>query len=134
QRDRWAYCKISQVVERINQADRFPPSWPELEQQVHVAVDLAPQLSAYGRFLLQEIERCRTGQQAGYAGSHSVAVRHLGTSTGGWSVTETTSFRIFHRQRPEYAEQAADVAERTRATMQQKWFGSVEEPWSLKCE
>jgi hypothetical protein len=132
-RERWGYCKLFEVVERLNQADRSRPSWPELESQVRVAINLAPRLEAYGSSLLKEIERSRADSDSG--GSRpAVAVRHLPPDAQGWSVAETASFRILHKQSPQYAERAADVAERTRATMQQKWFGSVEEPWALKCE
>jgi hypothetical protein len=135
QRERWGYCKLFQVVERLNQADHSPPSWPELQDQVRVAVNLAPRLDAYGKSVLKEIERSRTeSRSAKDDGQQSVAVRHLSTDASGWSVAETANFRIFHKQSPEYAERAADVAERTRASMQQKWFSNVEETWALKCD
>jgi hypothetical protein len=135
QRDRWGYAKLSQVVERINQAEHAPPAWPDLEEQVRVAINLAPRLDAYGRFLLKEIERARAEAVAGGQEERpAIAVHHLPADASGWSVAETGSFRIFHKQSPDFAEKAADVAEKTRASMQQKWFGSVEEPWSLKCD
>jgi hypothetical protein len=49
-------------------------------------------------------------------------------------VAETNNFRIFHNQPRAFVEKAARVAERTRAEMQRKWFGSAGEAWQPKCD
>jgi hypothetical protein len=62
------------------------------------------------------------------------AVRHQSGRVGGWSVTETTNFRLHHRQAPVLAEQAALVAEQTRVACCHRWFGVVDGDWSLRCD
>ena len=52
----------------------------------------------------------------------------------GWGRAETANFRIFHNQSHDLAEQVAQTAERTRATMARKWFGGFKENWSPRCD
>ncbi len=150
-RDRWAYCKLFYVVEQLNQADRTKPSWTELEHEVRVALELAPRLE-YGKSLLAEIQKRRVGRisnPSGRIGNPSydataeqeagvpeapVSVRHSPKSAEGYFLAETAHFRIFHTQAPELAEKTAQVAERTRTKMQQKWFGGADDSWSPKCD
>jgi hypothetical protein len=133
-RERWAYCMLYYVVEQMNQAGNAP-NWPELEQKAQHALDLAPRLD-YAKYLLGEIQKRRSGSSAGEAARSSVpvAVRHLGRSADGWSVAESANFRVYHNQSNEVAEQAAQVAERTRTEMQRKWFDGPGEDWNPKCE
>lgn len=129
-RERWAYCKLSRVVEQLNQTTGTP-RWPELEKEVRHALDLAPRLD-YGKYLLGEIEK-RRGGNADKAGS-AIPVQHLDRGTDGWARAETTNFRILHNQSRELAEQVARVAEQTRTSMQLKWFGGAGDAWNPKCE
>jgi hypothetical protein len=129
--ERWAYCKLHGVVEQLNQPAAGDPAWGALEQEVRRALELAPRLD-YGKQLLTEIEKRRRGEAD--PGRAAVTVRHHDRNAEGWCVAETTSFRIFHRQSRELAEQVAQVAERTRAEMQRKWFGGAAEDWSPKCD
>jgi hypothetical protein len=62
------------------------------------------------------------------------AVRHLDRPVGGWSVTETANFQLFHRQSRALAERAAVVAEQTRAATFRKWFGEAGPDWQPRCE
>jgi hypothetical protein len=137
-REHWAYCKLHFVAEQIEQAERVRPVWSDLEKEVRQARDWAaslPRLDAYGEYLLGKIAQCRESMpsDAGRAES-SVTVRHSETAREGVYLAETANFRVFHRQSREFAERAAQIAERTRTLVQQKWLGSVEEPWSLKCD
>ena len=133
-RERWAYCKLWCVVDQMNQSGTDVPSWPNLEREVRLALDLAPRLE-YGRQLLTEIEKRRSGSTPirETKDEGAVPVRH-GAPVGGWSLAESANFRVFHAQSQEVAERAAAVAEKTRAAMQQKWFGGVGDAWSPKCD
>lgn len=132
-RPRWAYCKLDHVVEALN---RQSTAFTDLESEVRSALALAPQID-FARQLLTEIDR-RRGSQGNGAGGNAeaanIAVRELGTNADGWSVAETTNFRVYHRQNAEIAEQAARVAEQTRTNMQRKWFGRTGPNWNPKCE
>lgn len=125
-RGRWGYCKLYDVVQQLNQP-KHTTSYPDLEQQVRLAVGLAPRLESFGKDLLRRIQ----DRQAG-AGAEAVVVRH-GTADG-WQVAETTNFRVFHNQSRELAEKAAQVAERTRADVHRKWFSEPADTWGLKCD
>jgi tetratricopeptide (TPR) repeat protein len=156
-RERWAYCKLFHVVEQMNHAATTPANWPELEQEVQGALDLAPRL-AYGKYLLAEIQKRRGGtpsrppvldgasardSREGLASSATaeasraepaVPLRHFQRQADGWSMAESPNFRIYYTLSPEWAARAAQVAERTRATLQQKWFGALGETWNPKCD
>lgn len=128
--ERWAYCKLHQVVERLNQSGTTV-DLAELERQVRSALELAPRLE-FGNKLLEEI-RLRQ-QTAGQRQLLSNSLRHLGRTQDGWEVVESPSFRLYHRQRREYAEQVLRVAENTRLEVEQKWFATNGEVWQPKCE
>src|SRR5207302_3785575 len=64
----------------------------------------------------------------------AVAVQHLGRGAQGWEVAETSHFRILHQQPRELVERVAQVAERTRLAMSQKWLGHNGEAWTPKCD
>jgi tetratricopeptide (TPR) repeat protein len=133
-RERWAYCKLWCVVDQMNQSAGDVTSWPDLEREVRLALDLAPRLD-YGKKVLDEIEKRRSSrtQVREAKDQDAVPVRH-GTPAEGWSVAESANFRIFHTQSQEQAERTAAVAERTRAAMQLKWFGGAGDAWSPKCD
>jgi hypothetical protein len=137
-RERWAYCKLFVVAQELKQADEGKAVRADLEQEVRLALGLAPRpekLRDYGNYLLKEIGQRRGGAVAEKDSKEAaVAVRHSSTNTEGLYLAETANFRVFHSQSQSLAEQVAQVAERTRARVQQKWFGNVGEPWSLKCD
>ena len=126
-KERWAYCKLHRVVEQIN-APGAPPL-ADLERDVRQAMSLAPQLD-YARTVLGEIEK-RKGSTA-VAGT--VGVKHFEKGADGWARVETANFRIFHTQSKQIAEQAAQIAEKTRTDMAKKWFGAPGEKWEPVCE
>jgi tetratricopeptide (TPR) repeat protein len=161
-RERWAYSKLFCVVEQLNQSSADALRLPELEKEARAAVDLAPRLE-YGKYLLAEIQKRRDGGQESGDRSQgtgtrnqgkgvkggivaevtpraeavvpaAVSLRHYPRSADGWCLAESPNFRIYYAQSPQWAERAAQVAERTRAAMQQKWFGAAGEPWNPKCE
>jgi hypothetical protein len=129
--ERWAYCKLHGVVEQLNQPAAGDPAWSALEQEVRRALELAPRLD-YGKQLLTEIDKRRRGEAD--TNRAAVTVRHGERNAEGWCVAETSSFRIYHRQSRELAEQVAQVAERTRTEMHRKWFGGAAEDWNPKCD
>jgi tetratricopeptide (TPR) repeat protein len=129
-RDRWAYSKLSYVVEAVNQPSGPVCAWEQLEAEVHAALALAPHLKGSGDALLSEIGK-RRGKTAGAA---AVAVKHLSGNAQGWQVAESQYFRVLHKQTPEVAEKVARVAEATRAEMTRKWFADQCEDWTTKCD
>lgn len=134
-RERMAYCKLFCVVEQLKLADTEKTSWSELEREVRLALDLAPRLE-YGQRLLSEIQTRRTGGTApdDRRRDPSETVRHAPGKYEGWLLAESANFRVFHNQAQEFAERVAQVAERTRASLQQKWFGRISETWNPKCD
>lgn len=131
-RERWAYCKMYQVVEQLNGPT---PAYGDLEARVRAALALRvnPRMESYGQQLLAEIERRRTG--SGHSdGAADVRIQDRGRTADGWSVAETTNFRIFHNLGPDWIDRVARVAEETRARMQRKWFGEGGPAWDPKCE
>jgi hypothetical protein len=134
-KDRWAYCKLHHVVEELNRKGAAPEALADLEHEVRAALDLAPRLDATGKWLLQEINDRKKGTGTGTGDvAVPVLVSHKGRGADGWYIAETANFRVFHRQSRELAEQAAQVAEQTRAAMARKWFGRVNGDWEPKCQ
>ena len=156
--ERWAYCKLSGVVQELNDSNVASSRWSELEREVRAALQLAPKSSQtleYGSSLLTEIQKRRTilangtGSlatqgpsplpDASKAGEDTqrdppVPVRHSASQSDGWLLAETANFRIFHNQSKQFVERVAQVAEQTRTRLQLKWFGSSNESWSPKCD
>jgi hypothetical protein len=134
--NQWAYCKLHQVVEQLNRSDQGPGALKDMEREVRLALAMAPRLEKTGRWLLQEIRDRRKGgtkaQREEVAATFSF--RHLRSDARGWSVAETTNFRIYHKQSRATAEKVAQIAEKTRRDMARKWFGKVGEDWNPKCE
>lgn len=135
-RERWAYCKLHDVVEQLNQAGAGA-ALGTLEAEVRKARDLAPRLR-YANDLLAEIDRRRgrpsdASRDEGGA-APPVTVRHGERTPEGWEVADSPNFHIYHTQTREMAEQVAQVAERTRAEMQRKWFGAAGDAWSPRCD
>jgi hypothetical protein len=67
------------------------------------------------------------------AAPDAVDVKHA-ANRDGWSVAQTTNFRIYHDDSPRLAEKAARIAEKTRRAMSRRWFGKEEGPWSSRCD
>jgi hypothetical protein len=133
-RDWWAYCKLHEVVDQLNQQST---AYVNLEREVKAALTLdnSSRIETFGKQLLGEIDKRRLcAANAAGKNNEPVAVRHLGRTAEGWSVAETTNFRIYFGQNQEIAEDVARTAERTRAEMQQKWFGNGAAPWTSKCD
>jgi tetratricopeptide (TPR) repeat protein len=131
--DRWAYCKLHQVVEQLNRPEGPEIPLEELEEQVRKALELAPKL-AYAKQLLVEIENRRNGTRISTAAPTPATVKHVDRGTDGWARAETANFRVFHNQNKELAEQVAQAAERTRTEMSARWFGGAKEDWTIKCD
>jgi hypothetical protein len=131
-KERWAYCVLAQVIEDLN---RHSTSFDAMDRDVRSAMELAPRID-YGKQLLGEIDRRRKsgGPAPPQAPEAAATIRQLGRTAEGWSVAETTNFRIYHDLSAEWVQQTAQVAEHTRATMYRKWFGREADAWNPKCE
>jgi hypothetical protein len=137
--ERWGYCKLFYVAQQLKQSRLGNQSCQELEDEVRNALALVPRLEKaqdFGRSLLTEIHRRQQGDATAdqAAAGAAVAVRHLPRTPEGYFVAETANFRIFHTQTEKFAQQVAQVAERTRSDMQQKWFSGSGEAWSPRCD
>jgi hypothetical protein len=65
----------------------------------------------------------------------SVKVKHTPRQAGGWAVTETTNFRLFHALPEETADKVAVLMEATRAMMLRKWFNDdSSSAWAPRCD
>ncbi len=136
-KSRWAYCKLTNVVERLNQGNLSGTVLPGLEREVNQAVEMAPALGDTGKWLLREIDKRRQPVLAAAAADVEApipSVQHKGRTKEGWQLTETAHFRIFHNQSKDFVEKVALVAERTRKDMQRKWFGNDGPEWNPKCD
>jgi hypothetical protein len=129
-RERWAYCKLHQVAEQLNGQST---AYAVLERDARAAQTLSSgtKVDDFARQILAEIEKRRAGGGTDHA-EPAVALRDMGRN-GEWSVAESANYRIFYRQTSDVVHRAAQVAERTRLTMFQKWFGAVPPEWSPKC-
>jgi hypothetical protein len=121
--DEWAYCKLFAVKEQFATADG--PTLDRLEAEVKSAIALSSKLESAGKEYLATIQSRRQGG--------APTVRHLEQRVGGWSVAECDYFRIFHKENRALAEKVAQVAERTRREMDQKWFGK-DSDWKVRCD
>jgi hypothetical protein len=136
-RDSFAYCVLSDVVEHLNQPGFGGRSINDLQKDIHGAMNFAPKLAPTGQWLLREIDQRHKTQTVAAPGSlpePPLPMQHYGRNPQGWMVSETPYFRIFHNQPRELVEKVAQIAERTRAEMQRKWFGSDACDWEPKCE
>src|SRR5436853_7719639 len=82
-RERWAYCKMHLVVDRLNDKDKSieKNEWPALETQVRTAMVMTPKLEKYGATLLTTLRDRRTGAperaaETPPAPETAVAVKH----------------------------------------------------------
>jgi hypothetical protein len=133
-KDCLAYCMLDGVTQQLNSGK--PCRCPELRDQVQSAMTMSPKLEQLGNWLLSKVEKCG-GACAGCGCNEPdppLNLQHFGKNPQGWTVTETTNFRIFHNQDREFAERVALIAERTRLTMSKKWLGAEQPPWTPKCE
>lgn len=131
-RERWAYCKLSHVVEQMNQATPNQPLPEDLENEVRLALNLAPRLQDHGHSVLSELQKRRS--QFIDPTVVAIPVKHVERNAAGWAGVETVNFRVFHNQPRDVAEKAARVAEATRIAMQRRWFGAIGPDWNPKCE
>jgi hypothetical protein len=125
-RSRWAYCRLVAVANLLTRGDGQPV---ELEREVRTAMELAPrEMDGFGRDLLRKLAESA-------ASAARIEVKHTPRVGNGWAVAETRSFRIFHTQSQEIAEQTARIAESTRLSMSRKWFeDEATTPWSPRCD
>jgi hypothetical protein len=134
-RDRWAYCKLREVVDQLNHQST---AFGDLEKQVRaaLALNVTPRMEDYGKQLLGEIDkrRSKVPDPSTKSDEPAVTLRNLGRTANGWSVVESPNYRIYHNQASALVEKTAQVAERTRLDMFRKWFGGTPEPWNPKCD
>jgi hypothetical protein len=127
-REQWGYGILSEVVETLNRSEGAVPA--DLDKQVRVALSLAPKLDTIGQDLLRKIQDRQTTPVAAV-----VDVKHVARQAGqSYAIAETTNFRVFHNQAPEYAEKVLRAAEAARLAAARKWFGDDGGRWEPRCE
>lgn len=120
-RELWAFCKLYLATEAVNKAGWTPPAEAEKYVLAALALSTSPQLQQQGKELLRAIQDRR------------IDVRHVPAQGKSWPEVETANFRVIYYESRELAEQAARVAEMTRATVSRKWFGEEPPSWTPKC-
>lgn len=121
QREFWAYCKLYLATEAMNKAGWNPPADAEKSVLAALALSTSPQLQRQGKELLRAIH------------DRHVDIRHVPAQGRSWPEVETANFRVIYHESRELAEQAARVAEMTRAAASRKWFGEEPPSWTPKC-
>jgi hypothetical protein len=76
----------------------------------------------------------RAAADANREATPPITIRHSAATADGWSVAETTNFRLWHRASRAVAEQVLTNAERTRTAVFQKWFAEDGGRWAPRCE
>jgi hypothetical protein len=78
-------------------------------------------------------DRSNGRPSAGKDKASAIGIRFLDEKDDGWSLAETTNFRIFHKHDKKTVEQVAGVVERSRISAYAKWVGGEDEDWKPKC-
>lgn len=120
-RDLWAFCKLYVVTETMNKSGWTPPVDAEKETLAALNLSSSAELQRQGKDLLRAIRDRR------------IEIRHVPAQGRNWAEVETANFRIVYHQSRDLAEQAARVAETTRAQAMRKWFGDDGASWNPKC-
>jgi len=120
-RELWAFCKLFAATEVVNKAGWTPPAEAEKNVLAALALTTSPQLQRQGKELLRAIQ------------DRHIEIRHVPAQGQRWPEVETANFRVIYHETRELAEQAARVAEMTRASASRKWFGEEPAPWQPKC-
>jgi tetratricopeptide (TPR) repeat protein len=130
-KEKYAYCKLRKVAERLNTLKGNPGAdRPQMEHEVRQALALAPRLE-FGNELLRKLTLPTPPMMNG-VNNAATRVRHLPNKDQGWSVCETTHFRIYHQDN-QMAEQVAERAEATRAAVIRKWLVN-DYTWNQPCQ
>ncbi len=120
-RELWAYCKLSMATELLNKSGWPPPADAERETLAALSLSTSTELQRQGKELLRAI------------GERRIELRHVPAQGKNWPEVESTNFRVIYHGSRERAEQAARVAETTRALASRKWFGEDAPAWNPKC-
>jgi tetratricopeptide (TPR) repeat protein len=120
-RELWAFCKLYVATEALNKAGWAAPADAEKEVLAALNLTTSPELQRQAKELLRAI------------GDRRIDIRHVPAQGQKWPEVETANFRVVYYENRTLAEQAARVAEMTRATAIRKWFGEEPKPWETKC-
>lgn len=120
-RELWAFCKLYVATEAVNKASWSPPAEAEKTVLAALALSTSPQLQQQGKELLRAIR------------DRHIEIHHVPKQGQSWAEVETANFRVIYHETRALAEQAARVAEMTRATVSRKWFGEEPAAWESKC-
>jgi tetratricopeptide (TPR) repeat protein len=136
-RGRWAYSHLSLIVDQANRFPEQPCDWVKLEAEVKAVMQAAPQFTKSGEKILAEMTARRNAVPADLTKPTSpaaVTLKHSAKGANGYQLAESSHFRCFHNQTPEYAEKVMQIAEATRVQMSRRWFGKDGDEWQPKCD
>lgn len=119
-RERWGYCRLFAVAQRLNRGE----TGDQLEAEVRAAMQMSSRLDGFGQKLLDKVRQPTKAV--------SVSVKH--SKSGKWNVAETESFRIFHNDTEQAAEKVAQIVESTRVGMTRRWFNEEAVTWNPRCD
>jgi hypothetical protein len=159
--DAWAYCRMYEVVRRINAPPRTGEEWSSIQAEIREIRKLSPKnwYAEYLRNLTLELapkskggrtdsrrvvlrgaapdEPARTPTpiaESAHPDAVAARVGQPGQAIGNWKVWDTPSFRILHAD-DALAERVAQIAEAARAHQCQRWMGSAPAgPWAPRCD
>jgi hypothetical protein len=121
----FAYCRLHDVVSRLNNKAATSTPLTTLQQQAEEAAKLGgPSLAKFADQVLSEIRK-RKGESS------------LAETTAipeGWQALEVASFRVFYQQSRPQAQEIANVAEHVRTNTFEKWSGPAGAAWSPRCD
>lgn len=121
----YSYCRLHEVVSRLNNPNSSSGSLDALEKEASAAMKLGGEpMDKFGQKVLSEIRKRKSNPEP----SLSTAVPE------GWQTLETDSFRVFFQNSRQQAVDIGAMAERVRAETFEKWSGPAGAAWSPRCD
>lgn len=125
ERQALAYCRLHDVVTRLNNKGGVAPSLTSLEMQTKEAALLGGEaLAKFSDQVLTEIRKRK---------SESPSAEPTSVPEG-WQAFEVGSFRILFQQSRPQAQEVAKTAEQVRTATFEKWAGPVGAAWTPQCD
>lgn len=121
----FAYCRLHDVVTRLNNKGSSGAPLATLQQQAEEAATLGgPTLAKFADQVLAEIRKRKSEPNP----SESTAL------PDGWQAIEAGSFRVLFQQARPQAQEIAKAAEQIRVATFEKWSGPAGADWSPRCD
>jgi hypothetical protein len=159
-RDPWAYCRMYDVVRRLNESPATDQEWKAIQAEILEIRKISPKMW-YAEYLRRLVVELTTKPRSVAGNPDRLVVRgaspeepppaarqvrreppppggptvgQAGAPVNNWQVWETTNFRIFHGDE-KLATQVAQIAESTRQGQQRLWARQEQAPtWEPRCD